>query len=211
MSNDTQSSPAPLGGRPAFYQRQYIIDKPFQYRLMGTLMAIWLANSVFFSFVLYFFYQGHLLRFYDLQPKLGMFPLLSVSTIFTTAIVFVSCFGLVVLAIVALYMSNQIAGPLYRMKLSLERVARGELGFKLQFRHRDFLRDIPGIFNAMIEGIRQQIETEVQELKGIESAEDLEEAKSLARAMREKKEEQAGLASANASSDEPEALSVAVH
>lgn len=211
MSNDTQSNSVPLGGRPAFYQRQYIVDKPFQYRLMGTLLAIWLANSVFFSVVLYFFYQGHLLRFYELQPKLGVLPLLSVSSIFTIAIVFVSSFGFVALGIVALYMSNQIAGPLYRMKLSLERVSRGDFGFKLQFRHRDFLRDIPGIFNTMLDGIRQQIESEVEELKGIESAKDLEEAKRLARAMREKKEEQAGQASADSVTDEPEPFSLAVH
>ena len=51
MSNESNEK---TFNRPAFYQRKYVVDKPFQYRLIGTLLAIWLANSVFFALVLYF-------------------------------------------------------------------------------------------------------------------------------------------------------------
>ena len=65
-------------------------------------------------------YDGHLNRFYDLVPREGLLPLLSLPTLFAVSILFVSVFGVIVLGIIALYMSNQIAGPLYRTKKSLE-------------------------------------------------------------------------------------------
>ena len=76
-------------------------------------------------------------------------PLLTLPALFGVAIGFVVVFGLVILGIVGLYMSNQIAGPLYRTKLCMDRVGKGDWGFNLQFRHGDFLRDLPGVFNQM--------------------------------------------------------------
>ena len=49
MSNE--SRPAGYGGRPPLHKRQYIVDKPFQYRLIGTLLCMWAANTVFFTLV----------------------------------------------------------------------------------------------------------------------------------------------------------------
>ena len=107
MSNE--SRPAGYGTRPPIHKRQYIVDKPFQYRLIGTLLTIWAANTVFFTLVLYFLYDGHLIRFYDLVPRAGMLPLLTLPNLFAVSILFVSVFGVIVLVIIALYLSNQIA------------------------------------------------------------------------------------------------------
>jgi methyl-accepting chemotaxis protein len=194
--------------RPPLHKRQYIVDRPFQYRLIGTLMAIWVANSIFFTLVLYFFFQGHVQEFYDLVPRPGVTPLLSLSSLFTVSIVFIFVFGFVVLGIIAVYMSNQIAGPLYRTKKCLDRVARGEFSFNLQFRQGDFLRDIPGVFNAMLEGLRKQAEADAEELRAIESAKELEEARRRARAFRERKEAQLGGESVPVREPEPASLSV---
>ena len=80
MSNETK--PAGYGSRPPFYKRQYIVDKPFQYRLIGTLLCIWAANTIFFTLVLYLLYDGHLNQFYDLVPREGVLPLLTLPNLF---------------------------------------------------------------------------------------------------------------------------------
>lgn len=212
MSDD--SSPTVNTPRPAFYQRQYIVDKPFQYRLIGTLLCIWAANTVFFTLVLYFLYDGHLNQFYELVPREGMAPLLSLPNLFAVSILFVSLFGVVVLGIIALYMSNQIAGPLYRTKKCLDRVGQGDLAFTLQFRHGDFLNDFPDVFNAMLEGLRRRRVEELDELKVIEAAtDDMDDVGARVRRLREKKEVELGLASDGAGSngEKQEPLSVAVH
>src|SRR3990172_2180787 len=191
---EVDSRPEGFGKRPPIHKRQFIIDKPFQHRLIGTLMSIWLAYSLFFTIVLYFFYEGHLKRFYALVPQPGMFPLLTLPMLFTLSMVFVYVFGFIVLSIIALYMSNQIAGPLYRTKLSMERVRQGDLGFQLKFRQGDFLNDIPGIFNDMLEGLRQQAEMDVEQVYALEEAlGDPVELKRRLREFRQRKEAIAGL------------------
>ena len=161
MSNDAPSAPPKPRNRPALHKRQYIVDKPFQFRPMGTLLTIWFANSLFFSIVLYFFYEGHLNQFYDLVPRPGMLPLLTLPALFTVAIGFIAVFGIIVLGVIGLYMSNQIAGPLFRTKKCLERVAVGDWNFLLQFREGDFMTDFPPAFNGMLEGLRRIGDAEV--------------------------------------------------
>ena len=210
MSNE--SRPAGYGGRPPFYKRQYIVDKPFQYRLIGTLLCIWAANTVFFTLVLYFLYDGHLNQFYDLVPREGVMPLLSLPDLFAVSILFVSFFGVIVLGIIALYMSNQIAGPLWRTKKSLDRVGQGDWAFKLQFRNGDFLNDFPDVFNGMLESLRRQTVDELDELKAIEAAADDGEVLARVKKLREKKEALLGLASDEADQgEEQEPVTVAVH
>ena len=191
---EIDSRPEELRKRPPLHKRQYIVDQPFQHRLIGTLMSIWLAYSLFFTIVLYFFYEGHLKQFYTLVPQPGMQPLLTLPMLFTLSMVFVYVFGFIVLSIIALYMSNQIAGPLYRTKLCMERVARGDVGFQLKFRQGDFLNDIPGIFNGMVDGLRRQAEMDVEQVYALEEAlDDPVELKRLLREFRQRKEANAGL------------------
>ena len=199
--------------RPALLKRRYIVDQPFQYRLIRTLLAVWLAHSVFFTLVLYFFYEGHLRQFYDLVPRPGLLPLVPASTLFALSIGFVFAFGFVVLLLVAVYMSNQIAGPLYRTKKGLDRVGRGEWSFHLQFRQGDFLRDVPAAFNNMLDSLRHQVEMDVEELRAIEELdEDSAEWKRLVRKLRERKEAQLGIGpDGGGSTREPESVSLTVH
>lgn len=213
MSNDAPSASPDPRNRPPLYRRQYVVDKPFQYRLMGTLLAIWFANSLFFSIVLYFFYEGHLNQFYELVPRPGMLPLLTLPALFTVAIGFVAVFGIIVLGVVGLYMSNQIAGPLFRTKKCLERVAAGDWNFLLRFREGDFMTDFPPAFNSMLEGLRTLAAADVDELKAIEAANDEAELKQLVRRLREKKESQMGQSPPipTDEEDDREPISVAVH
>ena len=180
--------------RPSIGRRRFIVDEPFQYRLVRTLLAVWLSHSIFFSLVLYFFYGAHLRQFYDLVPRPGLRPLVSPGSLFALSIVFVFVFGFVVLLVVAVYLSNQIAGPLYRTKLGLDRVARGEWSFHLQFRQSDFLKDVPGAFNNMIDSLRHQAEIDLEELRAIEALDDdSAEWRRLVRKLLERKEAQLGL------------------
>jgi methyl-accepting chemotaxis protein len=194
-------------------RRQLIVDKPFQYRLIGMLLAIWAANSIFFSIILYYFYEGHILRFYSLIPRQGMAPLLSAPTLFSVALGFIFLFGLVMVAIIGMYMSNQIAGPLYRVKLSLNRISEGDVNFEIRFRDRDFLKDFPGYFNNMMRGLKEQATRDIEALKAVEEQlEDSEKARSLLTELRAKKEQQFGFADERSeTSVEAGHLSQAVH
>jgi methyl-accepting chemotaxis protein len=210
MSSENESS----SQKKSFKRRRrLIVDKPFQYRLIGLLLAIWAANSIFFSIVLHYFYEGHILRFYDLVPRGAARPLMSVPMLFTTALGFILVFGLVMIAIIGMYLSNQIAGPLYRVKRSLNRISEGDVNFEINFRDRDFLRDFPGYFNNMLRGLKEQGANDVEALKSIENnLDDTRKVQDLLRGLRERKEQQYGLTLEKTEpEEEARQLSEAVH
>ncbi len=203
----TQAESKPEEGRKPNRRRRLIVDKAFQYRLIGLLLSIWAANSLFFSIILYYFYQGHILRFYHLVPRSGMVPLLSAPVLFSVAIGFILCFGMVLVGIIGVYLSNQIAGPLYRVKLSLNRVREGDVNFEIQFRDRDFLEDFPGYFNGMLDSLKQQGGNDVEALNAIEeSLSEPQKSRALIRELRQKKQTQIGL-----STEDADRVPVAIH
>ena len=194
----SQAEPSPQGRR-SNRRRRLIVDKAFQYRLIGLLLAIWTANSLFFSIILYYFYEGHILQFYHLVPRSGMVPLLSVPVLFSVAISFVLLFGMVLVGIIGVYLSNQIAGPLYRVKMSLDRVSGGDVNFDIRFRDRDFLEDLPGYFNRMLQALKDQSSNDIEVLKAIEeNVSDPAKTRALIQELKERKQAQIGLASEDA-------------
>jgi len=208
---EVESNTERSGNRPPLHKRQFVVDKPFQYRLIGTLSSIWAAYSLFFTIVLYFLYEGHLKRFYTLMPRPGTHPLLELSMLFPVSVAFVLAFGFTVLGIIALYVSNQIAGPLYRTKLGMERVGRGDLSVHLRFREGDFLRDIPGIFNAMVDGLRRQSEADIGDIYALEQAtNDPVKLRRLLRELRERKEAAASISGREAVPEAPRQVSLTV-
>lgn len=206
MTTQAESKPSE-GGRKPNRRRRLIVDKAFQYRLIGLLLSIWAANSLFFSIILYYFYQGHILRFYHLVPRSGMVPLLSAPLLFSVAIGFILCFGMVLVGIIGVYLSNQIAGPLYRVKMSLNRVREGDVNFEVQFRDRDFLEDFPGYFNGMLESLKEQGGSDVEALKTIEeSLSEPQKSRALIRELRQKKQTQIGF-----ETEDADRVPVAIH
>jgi methyl-accepting chemotaxis protein len=199
--------------RPALPRRRYIVDPSFQQRLIRTLLFIWLAQSVFYALLLSFFYEGYLRQFYELVARPGRAPALSPSALFALAVGLIFAIGFALLLTVAIYLSNQIAGPLYRTKQGLERVGRGDLSFHLQVRKTDLLREVPVAFNNMLASLRHQAETELSELRAIEASDDdPAEWRRLVQAQLERKEIQLGLGGgAGEGSRDRAVLSVTVH
>jgi len=174
--------------KPPQRRRRLIIDKPFQYRLVALLLAIWGGNSLFAG-LLYFFYQQHIERFYQLIPRAGQMPLLPSASLFPVTIGFFVAFGLATVAIVGVYLSNQIAGPIYRVKMCLNRMSEGDVSFELRFRDRDFLVDFPDYFNRMLRTLQEEGAKDVEVLRDIElKLEQPKVARELVKALRETKE-----------------------
>ncbi len=214
MSQEPEAASKQKRNRPPLHRRQYIVDGPVQLRLVATLLCLWLANSVFFTLVLYFFYEGHVLRFYELIPRAGQDPLVPLPTLFVLAIGFVVTFGIIIVGLMGLYLSNQVAGPLYRMKLYLQRMGKGDWNFEVRFREGDFIGNIPDVFNGMLDGLRDHARSEVEQLRAIEEmVADNDKARTLVSALRERKEVQLGVAAhaEPGTGQEQKQLSLAVH
>lgn len=75
---------------------------------------------------------------------------------------FVGVIALVVLGatavnfMIALLVSHKIAGPVYRLKKSMEQVSAGDLSLLIKLREGDELQELKDSFNEMVNSLRQR-------------------------------------------------------
>jgi methyl-accepting chemotaxis protein len=59
--------------------------------------------------------------------------------------------------LVGVVISHRIAGPVYRLKQSMRRMAEGDVSFLIHLREQDELQDLKDEFNDMISSVRDRI------------------------------------------------------
>jgi len=188
MTNPTES------GAPSFKRRRrLLVDKTSQFRMIRMLLGIWAVNTFFFAAVLYFFYRVHLIRFYDLVPARNEASTFSTGTLVALLVLYLVTFGLGMVAVIGLYFSNHVAGPLYRLKQSFLRLSSGDLKVDVSFRDGDFLTDFPETFNAMVQAFRDRETSDLEKLHAIETARDPEKVRALVAELRANKESRLGM------------------
>jgi methyl-accepting chemotaxis protein len=151
------------------YQRRIVyIHKTFQrgFILKFCLIAFCAMSAA--SLLLYFFSKNSMTatyRYHHLalqQTGEAILPALIVTNL-------VVLLGLLfVTAVVTLYVSHKIGGPLYRLNKSLESIGRGDLASHLRLRQHDQLTELASGLNQMIQGLNdrvRRIQAEVKELR----------------------------------------------
>jgi nitrogen fixation/metabolism regulation signal transduction histidine kinase len=58
---------------------------------------------------------------------------------------------LVITFIISIFLSHRIAGPLYRLRKSMEEVAKGNFDQRINFRKADHFMELQDVFNEMIQ------------------------------------------------------------
>lgn len=139
------------------YQRKrYIINKGYQFRMLGTLLVLVLIATLVITLVNHYFMLSSIV---DYASEYGRTPagdeLLTASF---RPLVIIIPLVFVVLAIVICLVSHRIAGPLFRLKVFMEKVEKGDYTVHLRFRDRDAIHDVADAFNRMVEGIRNNFE-----------------------------------------------------
>jgi hypothetical protein len=130
-------------------RRTYIIDREFQYRYMTTWILMTLGFVGVNALVLYWS-----ARSMELRPG-SEIVLEHLAFIMRAGGYFVICLTLF-LACLFLLMSHRIAGPAYRICKCLERLAKGDYGFDVRLRKRDYLKNVADGMNAMILQLRDR-------------------------------------------------------
>ncbi len=163
------------------FRWRYFIDKPFQIRFIGRfsllilislglfLMALGVVNYYRFNKGLYFQYttdpvklqaiklqsdrdtakdMSVLYKYFDMNKSKNIFQL------YWKPLVTMSILFIVMIAIFGLFISHKMAGPVYRIKRTLEEATSGKIDYKtLRFRLRkgDELQDLVDALNKFIE------------------------------------------------------------
>lgn len=134
-------------------RRTYLIKTGLQLRYMGIIISTMLLVAFGVGWIIYHTSWSRIANTPDLTlDKLSdIFD--SVNTILMRwIIVFI-----LAIAILSIFVSHKIAGPVYRLEETAKFIASGDLTHQIQLRHGDELQDLQEAFNLMSESLRKMV------------------------------------------------------
>lgn len=154
-----------------YKRRHYFINKEFQFKFILKFCLLILAGVVLSTTLLFFFSQDTLTSSFQ-QSRL---VIENTSKAILPALIYTSLItlGLISFAtiIVTLFVSHQIAGPLFRFEKELKEIGAGNLTKNVKLREKDQLTAMAKSLNEMTHSLRDnifEIQTMIKEL--LESA-----------------------------------------
>lgn len=134
-------------------RRTYLIKTGLQLRYMGIIISTMLLVAFGVGWTIYHTSWSRIANTQDLTiDKLAeIFD--NVNGILTRWIV-VFVF---VIAILSIFVSHKIAGPVYRLEETTRIIASGDLTCQIHLRHGDELQDLQEAFNQMSDALRKMV------------------------------------------------------
>ena len=145
-------------------RKNYFIKKEFQAKFILKFCALVMLTATISAVLIYLFLSHSVTTVFE-NSKI----IIKTSTEFIMPGLILSSLVSVVLVslatiIVVLFMSHRIAGPLYKLENSLEKMGEGDLSFDISFRKNDEAKVLSEVFNktrqrlnSMISGIKKSL------------------------------------------------------
>jgi methyl-accepting chemotaxis protein len=134
-----------------YKRRQFLINKSFQYRYIAWVVGAMAAAAFVILLDVFITLHRHCV---DAGLQISVMDLYNPTAPLTVIKLIVFAAGLIVTSLV---LSHRIAGPLYRFKVSADKVAAGDLSLRVTLRQEDEFRDFQETFNAMLESLRVKV------------------------------------------------------
>jgi nitrogen fixation/metabolism regulation signal transduction histidine kinase len=163
----------PQSNRP-YKRRQLIVDRPFQQRFIWRFLLIVVGSILLSNLVTLGFFK---LR--DLSDSASQNLSYFTDTIHTTLafsrvfqvlwlpLLISGLLGCILVAVLGIFFSHRIAGPLFNLKRVMRQVEEGNLNVMMKIRNKDEFHDVEEAFNRMVGGLKfllQDLENAVQNL-----------------------------------------------
>ncbi|MFA5062449.1 MAG: methyl-accepting chemotaxis protein [Candidatus Omnitrophota bacterium] len=138
-------------------RRNYLIDRNFQLQFILRFSILVLLGGLITTAVLYLLaMQSTTVVFHNSRVVArttadAILPLLLPTVVIVTVIIGIAA------AVLAMFVSHKISGPLFRFKKVLETLSGGDFSLDFSIRECDQLHDVAGILNGMIRETRQEM------------------------------------------------------
>lgn len=134
-------------------RRTYLIKTGLQLRYMGIIISTMLLVAFGVGWTIYHTSWSRIANTEDLTiDKLaGIFDAVN-SILMKWIVVFI-----LVIAILSIFVSHKIAGPVYRLEETARKIASGDLTYQIHLRHGDELQDLQEAFNQMSDSLRKMV------------------------------------------------------
>ncbi|MDH4210086.1 MAG: hypothetical protein OEV79_01375 [candidate division WOR-3 bacterium] len=134
-------------------RRNYIVHKKFQFRMLGLMLFLVFVITLLITLINHYFFLSSIVDFIENYGRAPTGSELIVAS--TRPLLIILPVAFLFLAVVCIFVSHRIAGPLYRLKMFMEKVQNGDYTVTLRFRKGDAIHDVADSFNQMVEGIRE--------------------------------------------------------
>lgn len=137
------------------YKRaNFLINKRFQLRFSFFVCSWIFALSMIYPIIIYNIFEYFLKIAADPTLHAGGLTVDRVKAIESQVLMLLGVLQLLFLLItfmLCIFLSHRIAGPLYKLRNSMQEVARGNLDLRITFRKNDHFMELQDQFNEMIQ------------------------------------------------------------
>ncbi len=164
-------------------RRNYLINKEFQFRYMARIIFGMVVMALIIAFTVYYTTWARIMdEFYNIPRIASQFAPLFSSV--NGTMLFILFFFLILAAVLSIFISHSIAGPIYRFEKSLQAIAQGDLTLRVGLRKTDEFKHVANTLNEMVVELRKSLNVDcelIEELmrltQGIQTASTREGAK----------------------------------
>ena len=136
------------------YKRHtYIIKTGLQFRYMGILIACMLTVAMSVGWIIYHTSWKQIIN----TPDLSIDKLYLIFENVNNQLLWWVLGFVVLIAVISIFVSHKIAGPVYRLEESTKLIASGDLTHRVHLRQGDELGDLQDAFNEMTESLSKMV------------------------------------------------------
>lgn len=151
--------------RPRFKRKQYLVNKGFQLKYIGLILALTFLTAALCSYVVYY------TAMINLGEKLAnVYPqgrLVSIVKIVNFRILLSIIFVTPLITIVGILLSHKIAGPIFRMEAFMKNMASGDLTSRLTLRQGDELMELAENIDSLGEVLRSSFQLQRSQMEKV--------------------------------------------
>ncbi len=133
------------------FRSVYIVNPKFQIKFCFFVVSLIFISSLVYPFVIYDLIGGLINKTAD-PAIIAALEINKVKLILALALYQLVFIGIVF--IISIFQGHKIAGPLYKLKMVLEKVKEGKTPEKLKFRKGDYFEDLEVAFNEAMETLQ---------------------------------------------------------
>ncbi|VAX22449.1 hypothetical protein MNBD_NITROSPINAE04-1126 [hydrothermal vent metagenome] len=154
-----------------------IISKPFGVVYLSRITIAVVAGAALSIFLIYFLLNRDLSGgYFEAISGIGQAGTALLRSVFYS-VLFQLIIALSVIALVVIYYSDKILGPLYRVTVTFLEIAGGDIRSETRIRGKDELQSIPGRINglkselaAFVDEIQEKCDTVSSDISSLEGA-----------------------------------------
>jgi len=136
--------------QPPYRRRRYLVNPPFQYRMVGVMLLLLLLQAVAALTSVYLALWVTLRTFGQTHEPLAVAQLSTVGILVTLEMLLLSAFVIWV----GIRLTHKVAGPMVRINAALQQMAQGNFDIHIKLRKGDALVELAEAINHLADSLR---------------------------------------------------------